>query len=62
MKPQLVISPVEFSEERHTYSYNGKLLSGVTGIIRKYICPDKYINIPQAVLDKAAQKGSQVHK
>lgn len=62
MKQQLVISPVEFSEERHTYSYNGKKLSGITSIIGRYICPDKYKDIPQSVLEKAAQRGSQVHK
>ncbi len=59
---KLVISQVEFSEGLHTYTYNGKSLSGITGIISRYICPDKYKDIPKSVLDKAAQKGSQVHK
>lgn len=53
---------VVFDEERHTYTLNGKPLMGITGILHKYIFPDKYSNIPQAVLDRAAERGHEIHR
>lgn len=53
---------VVFDEERHTYTLNGKPLMGITGILHKYIFPDKYANIPQAVLDRAAERGHEIHR
>ena len=58
----LPISAVNFDEKTHTYTLNGKKLRGITGIIRQYICPDKYADVPQFVLDKAAERGTNVHK
>lgn len=53
---------VVFDEERHTYTLNGKPLMGITGILHKYIFPDKYANIPQAILDRAAKRGHEIHR
>ena len=53
---------VVFDEERHTYTLNGKPLMGITGILHKYIFPDKYSNIPQAILDRAAERGHEIHR
>ena len=53
---------VQFNEEQHTYTLKGRVLSGITGIVRKYICPDKYNDVPQAVLERAAAKGTDIHK
>lgn len=54
-------SPVVFDEEKHTYTLDGKKLSGVTAIV-SWLFPTTYADIPQSVLDKAAAHGSLVHK
>ena len=53
---------VIFNEDTHEYIYNGRKLSGITGIIKQYICPDKYKDVPKYVLDRAAAKGTDVHR
>lgn len=53
---------VIFNEETHEYIYNGRKLRGITGIIKQYICPDKYKDVPKFVLEKAAAKGTDVHR
>lgn len=53
---------VEFFEDSHTYvTKDGALLRGITGIISKMLFPDKYSNIPQHILDKAAEYGTKIH-
>ena len=59
-KSYLVESPVVFDGDRHTYTLNGQMLSGVTPIIA-WLFPDTYRGIPQAVLDMAADRGKMVH-
>jgi len=54
-------SGVVFDEHRHLYSLNGKPLKGITGMIGRQLFPDKYADIPQHILDKAAEYGSSVH-
>lgn len=58
---KLVQSPVVFNEEAHTYSLEGKELSGITSILKRYIFPDMYSCVNQAVLDEAAKRGTIVH-
>ena len=53
-------SPVVFEPEHHTYNLNGKLLSGVTAIV-KWLFPDTYAGIPDDVLMRAADYGSLIH-
>lgn len=55
-------SPVVFNPENHTYTLNGKSLSGITSLIKRHICPDKYKDIPLAVLNKAAERGTIIHE
>ena len=60
-KIELKKSPVIFDEAAHTYTLEGVRLSGVTAIV-KWMFPDTYKDIPQSVLEKAAEHGSLIHK
>ena len=60
-KIELKKSPVIFDERAHTYTLDGVRLSGVTAIV-KWMFPDTYKDIPQSVLEKAAEHGSLIHK
>ena len=53
-------SPVVFEPEHHTYNLNGKMLSGVTAIV-KWLFPDTYAGIPESVLMQAADYGTLIH-
>lgn len=53
--------PVEFDELAHTYTLDGKQLSGITGIIKDYLFPDMYKNVHERTLEAAAERGSSVH-
>lgn len=53
-------SNVNFDNNRHEYTLGEKKLSGVTPIV-KWVYPDTYKNIPDYVLQKAAEYGSMVH-
>ena len=39
---ELVKSGVVFNEENHTYFLGDKQLSGITGMIKRQLFPDKY--------------------
>lgn len=54
-------SKVIFYPETHTYLLGEKRLQGVTGVISRNIFPDKYSDVPEFVLQRAAQKGSEIH-
>lgn len=51
-----------FTPEDHRYFLNGKELSGITGFIKSQLFADKYANIPQFVLDRAAERGTMIHE
>lgn len=55
-------SSVVFTPEDHRYFLNGKELSGITGLIKSQLFADKYANIPQFVLDRAAERGTMAHE
>lgn len=60
-KMELNTSPVRFDADTHTYTTtDGNILSGVTPIIA-WLFPETYATVPQAVLDRAAQHGHDVH-
>lgn len=59
---KLVDSQVAFNQEEHTYSLNGIVLKGITGMIKSQLFPDMYKDIPQWILDKAAERGTMVHE
>lgn len=56
----LVMSPVLFNSEEHSYNLHGHKLKGVTPIV-KWMFPDTYANIPDEVLKKAADYGHLIH-
>lgn len=58
---ELAQSPVEFIENTHTYIYGDKILQGITGMISRQLFPDKYTNVSEFVLKRAAERGSLVH-
>lgn len=57
----LAKSPVVFDAETHTYTLDGLLLNGVTGMIGRQLFPNAYADVPEDVLAKAAERGSSVH-
>lgn len=59
---QLNKSQVIFDSEAHTYQLNGVPLSGITEMIGKSLFPDKYKDIPDYILNNAADRGTMVHE
>ena len=52
---------LEYFDDTHTYLYDGLMLPSVTQILGvKY--KNDYANVPPAVLNNAAQRGTAVHK
>ena len=52
---------LEYFDETHTYLYEGLMLPSVSQILgMKY--KNEYSNVPPAVLNNAAQRGTAVHK
>ena len=60
MSVQLNKSSVAFDKGSHTYHLDGIILGGVTAIV-KWMYPDTYKDIPEEVLNKAAEYGSMIH-
>lgn len=56
--------PVLFNQEEHTYTntLTGKMLQGITSTLIHRLFPNKYSNIPRAILDRAAERGSIIHE
>ena len=55
-------SQVVFNEYDHTYTLDGKSLTGVTSILNRQLFADKYSGISEDVLNKAAEYGKGVHE
>lgn len=55
------MSKVVFDEESHIYTLDGKRLSGITAVIKKHLFPDEYKDVPEKVLQAAAERGHAVH-
>lgn len=55
-------SPVRFDRTTHTYTLDGRELSGITPLLARQLFPDKYDGIPREVLDKAAERGTRIHE
>ena len=53
---------VFFEPLTHTYLLGEKELTGVTTLLQKHHLMPDYSNIPDAVLNKAAEKGTALHK
>lgn len=52
---------LEFDEDTHTYIYDGVILPSVTQLLKKQF-PDKYAGVTDAILKRAAERGTQAHK
>lgn len=59
---QLNPSWVVFNEEEHTYTLGGKQLHGITGMLSRQLFADKYKDIPEYILKRAAERGTEIHK
>ena len=55
-------SSVVFDCEHHTYTLNGKRLSGITSLLDRQLFKDKYSGIPDEILRKAAERGTYIHQ
>lgn len=53
---------VRFEEDDHTYWLGELQLQGITGVISKHLFPDKYANVPENMLKRAAERGHIVHE
>ena len=52
---------ISFDKQTHTYTNDGRLLLSVTEVIKRYVFPDMYSNVPEEVLAKAAERGTSTH-
>lgn len=57
-----IVNQLFFYPEEHRYTYYNKEMRGITGIITKYIFPDKYKEVDEATLERAKQRGSKIHE
>ena len=55
-------SGVRFDQEQHRYFLGVSELSGITGFLKKLVFPNKYKDIPQWILDRAASNGTLIHE
>ena len=55
--------PVDFNQEEHTYTNTETfdMYKGITSTLLKRLFPNKYDNVPEDVLAKAAEHGTLVH-
>lgn len=62
-KEDLKQANVTFEKEGHKYTTeDGRELSGITNIIKKYLFADKYAGVSDEVLTAAAQRGTAIHE
>lgn len=59
---KLVKSKVTFNQEAHTYHLGGVQLQGITGMLNKRVFPNKYVDVPEEILRKAAERGTYIHE
>lgn len=62
MRIELRETGVVFDPINHTYTYEGKQLRGITGIIHDLLYPDEFDNIPADILQAATIRGSRIHE
>ena len=59
---ELIKSPVRFDPVAHTYhTPEGVRLQGITAMIRRQLFPEEYKDVPQEVLNRAAERGKSIH-
>lgn len=57
---ELKQSNVIFNPVEHTYTLNGKELSGVTALLKRQL-GDRYGDVPDEILNKAKDRGHEIH-
>ena len=57
----LAVSMVRFDADAHKYWLGDKELSGITSMLSRMLFQDKYKGVDKAVLDRAADRGSNIH-
>lgn len=62
MRRELVKSQVVFNQAEHTYTLNGKQLSGITGMLGRQLFPGKYTGVPKAIMEHATERGNFIHE
>ena len=55
-------SKVSFDEEYHRYFLGYQELKGITGVLSRYLFPNKYSNVPARILNNARDRGHEIHK
>ncbi len=55
-------SGVLYEDSTHQYFYNGRELTGITGMLHKFVFPNMYSNVSDEILKKAAEKGTTIHE
>ena len=58
---KLAQSKVFYDDATHTYTYEGRLLSGITSMLHRHISAHKYDGISQMTLEIAALRGHLIH-
>lgn len=58
----LKLSKVVFDEVEHTYTLDGKRLSGVTALLHRQLFQSKYDGISKEIMEKAAERGNAIHR
>ena len=58
---ELKDSGVVFNEELHEYWLKDKQLSGITGMLQRQLFPDEFDGVPEDMIVKAAEYGTDVH-
>ena len=55
-------SGVIFDAESHTYcTKDGEVLHGITGRLKERAFPDEYKDVPEEILNRAAERGTRIH-
>lgn len=57
---KLKVGDLEYYDDEHVYLFNGVMLPSVTQIIDKKF--NDYADVPKEVLNRAAERGTKVHK
>ena len=60
-KSRLAKSDVVFDENKHEYWLGDKQLSGITSLLHRTLFADTYKGVSKAVLERAAERGSNIH-
>ena len=58
---ELKDSGVVFNAELHEYLLGNKQLSGITGMLQRQLFPDEFDGVPEDMIVKAAEYGTNVH-